>query len=129
VHSFFGASTVAANDGLFSSGSAFSWGSREGVASQQLGAQHLDGDLLADERMDGAVDDAHASGADALLDNELTDLHRQQWVRGGIDHVTRQLFPYGHRLARGLPKQATRAVIALEQAGCAEARTYIRQVL
>jgi len=27
VHSFFGASTIAANDGLFSSGSAFSWGS------------------------------------------------------------------------------------------------------
>jgi hypothetical protein len=31
VHSFFGSSTVAANDGLFSSGSAFSWGSEDGT--------------------------------------------------------------------------------------------------
>jgi len=31
VHSFFGSSSVAANDGLFPSGSAFSWGSAVGL--------------------------------------------------------------------------------------------------
>jgi serine/threonine-protein kinase len=47
VHSCFGASTVAANDGLFSSGSAFSWGNLVGDYSY-LVLDYVDGWTLAE---------------------------------------------------------------------------------
>ena len=50
-----------------------------GVAGE-VPLQDLDGHALADHRLDAAVDDAHAAGAQALLQLVLAQLHAQERI-------------------------------------------------
>jgi hypothetical protein len=63
-------------------GARFQYEAADGVlVLGQPGRQHLDGDLLADDGVDGAVDRAHAALADARQDLVLAHLRARRELR------------------------------------------------
>ncbi len=50
----------------------------------ELGLQHLDCHLLADQRLNRAIDDSHPSRADTLLDDVFADLEVYQGITPSI---------------------------------------------